>query len=374
MRDKVIKITMVIVIFTFFCLSKPVSAKSSDISSENNYYELDQNDKEDILYRNLSKIIDQECQNLEGSWQVAVDSLDDKLSLDLYKSSTDNLDSLTSASTIKIFVGLAAYKHVEEGKLDESEIYDDVYSMLENSNNESCNRLIDLLGFDSINETIFDITGRNLTALNRKMLHDGVENLANAKDLNMALVSLDKATYISRDNSDKLLNALANNTTTSYTKLLANLPEGVTGLNKSGELSDRGVQNDIAIIKTENFKFAISVLSDYHRPTPNSDSPQFKVLRNLGRKISEEFIRYDENYNDNEVSNNPSSKTVNSSINKDYKSNDNLDYRFKSPVEKKSKNKSKKSSLNTKRNLSLILLIGFLIIFAVFIKFNKNKF
>lgn len=275
---------------------------SQDIENEDTKDSLDLDkyyEKENQrLNDNLEKIIDEETEKLQGDYQVAIDTVKGKSDIHIDKKSSSDNKSQPSASTIKIFVALDAYKKVEENKLDENDIKDDVYTMLKDSNNEATNRLIDKVGgFESVDETIKNISGRKLTDLNRKMLHEGEENMANASDLNKGLKAISKAEYLNRENSDKLLKAMADNTSTSRTKLLANVNKDFKTYNKSGELANIGVQNDIALINTGESEYAISVLSDFPNPTSWDDGPQFQTLRKLGERTSEEFSLFDKRIN-----------------------------------------------------------------------------
>lgn len=257
------------------------------------------------LSSEIEKIIYEECQNLEGDWQVAVDSLKGDSKVSIFKNSNLEKESLAAASTIKIFIGLEAYRQVEEGILDEKNVENDIYLMLRDSNNESANRLIDLIGNNNldiasqnIGETIKKITGENKTGLYRKMLHEGKENIARANDLNMGLRDIYFAKFVNRDHSNKLMKAMAENNSTSNFKLLGKLPKEAKGLSKSGEFPNKGVENDIAIIGVNDEVFAISFLSQYPNPVNHGSGPQFDAMQNLGKRITETFIKYNKNKKD----------------------------------------------------------------------------
>ncbi|WP_049690849.1 serine hydrolase [Anaerococcus jeddahensis] len=259
----------------------------------------------DELSKEIEKIIDEECQNLEGDWQVAVDSLKGDSKVSIFKNSNPQKESLPAASTIKFFIALEAYRQVEEGILDEKNVENDIYLMLRDSNNESANRLIDLIGNNDMNlasqnlgSTIKKITGENKTGLYRKMLHDGKENIARANDLNMGLRDIYLGKFVNRDHSNKLMKAMAENNSTSNFKLLGKLPKEAKGLSKSGEIPNKGVENDIAIIGVNDEVFAISFLSQYPNPVNHGSGPQFDAMQNLGKRISETFIKYNINKKD----------------------------------------------------------------------------
>ena len=256
----------------------------------------------DELSKEIEKIIDEECQKLEGDWQVAVDCLKGDSKVSIFKNSTPQKESLPAASTIKIFIALEAYRQVEEGILDEKNVENDIYLMLRDSNNESANRLIDLIGNNNmdlasknVGSAIKKITGENKAGLYRKMLHEGKENLARANDLNMGLKDIYFGKFVNRDHSNKLMKAMAENNSTSKFKLLGKLPQGAKGLSKSGEIPNKGVENDIAIIGVGDEVFAISFLSQYPGPVNHGSGPQFDCMQNLGKRITEAFTKYNKN-------------------------------------------------------------------------------
>ncbi|WP_243342957.1 class A beta-lactamase-related serine hydrolase [Anaerococcus sp. AGMB09787] len=111
-------------------------------------------------------------------YQVHIKSLYGPSDVDVYMQNTD-VDYFTSASTIKIFIGLAVREQVLGGDLSYTdEIKRDLDLALRNSDNEATNRLIDALGgFDRINQTIYKYTKSNLTQLNRYMLGGGKQNI-----------------------------------------------------------------------------------------------------------------------------------------------------------------------------------------------------
>ena len=256
--------------------------------------------EDDYLYKEINKIISEETENLDGNWQVAVDSIRGKSNISIERKSSPKNISQTSASTIKIFVGIETYRQVEEGKLDEKNVEEDIYLMLRNSDNEATDRLIDLIGDNNIDKssknigrTIYKITGKNRTVLYTKMNQIGKTNLTNAKDLNEGLIAIYDGEIVNEDHSKKMIKAMANNTTTSKFKLLGKLPKGAIGLNKSGEYPDGGIENDAAIIDVGESVFAISFLSEHTGPVSNKYGDQAIAMQNLGKRISEAYMKFD---------------------------------------------------------------------------------
>lgn len=93
-----------------------VQEKDSKLNKvkNDNSYEINDN-----LYKEINKIISEETENLDGNWQVAVDSIREKSNISIERKSSPKNINQTSASTIKIFVGIETYRQVEEEKLDE---------------------------------------------------------------------------------------------------------------------------------------------------------------------------------------------------------------------------------------------------------------
>lgn len=245
--------------------------------------------QENISTNKLESDIRERFNELGGDWQVAINSLEGDKYVDLYLTSDSNQVSLPAASSIKLFIGLSTFDQIERGLLeDTSKVYNDIYDMINLSDNMAANRLIDNIGgFDTINKTIIDITGGSKTSLNRYFLQNGKENMTNARDLNMALTRIYYKDYISSDNSDYLMKAMTS-TSTKNEKLLGKLNDYDWAINKSGELPDRGVENDSAIIKVGDSTFVISVLSKtkniYNR------KPQLDCIKDIG-KISTDYFR-----------------------------------------------------------------------------------
>lgn len=139
--------------------------------------------------------------NLE--FQVAIDSLEGEKNLNLYFTSPNSKESLPAASSIKLFIGLRAMDLIEKNQFkDKDLIYKDIHKMLNISDNDTANRLIDKVGgFEKINSTIMEITQNTSTRINRYFLSSGKENTTKAKDLNNLLKRIYYMDYISEENS-----------------------------------------------------------------------------------------------------------------------------------------------------------------------------
>lgn len=235
----------------------------------------------------LQTDISQRMNKLGGDWQVAIKSLDGDL--DLYFTSDSNPKSLPAASSIKTYIGLCVLNQIERGDLKESpQTRNDISAMLKVSDNQAANRLIDKVGgFKAVNRTIKDITGSTNTSLNRYFLQKGEENMANAVDLNQALINIYKASYVNIDNSSFMAKAMEN-TSTKYQKLLGGLTHYDRAINKSGELPDRGVENDSAIVWVNKKAYAVTVLSKTNNI--QNRKPQLDAMKDVG-KLVDDYIR-----------------------------------------------------------------------------------
>lgn len=248
-------------------LSPLVKAQKSEAVSE-----------EESLESDIRTRLDQ----VGGDWQVAIKTLDGDKNLDLYFTSESNPQSLPAASSIKTFIGLATFDLVERSALEETDqVKSDVYAMLNASDNEASNRLVSALGgFDKVNRTIIDITGGTKTSLKRLFLHKGPENMANARDLNLAMERIYRKDFANEEHSFYIFDALTKTTTRSQ-KLLGNLPSYSWAINKSGELPDRGVENDSAIVKVNDRVYAITVMT--RTKNIQNRKPQLDAMKDVGR-------------------------------------------------------------------------------------------
>ena len=169
-----------------------------------------------------------------------------------------------SASVIKVFIMEYAYDLITKGEITpdtiigSSTLYDLMYLMITQSDNNATNQLINHFGMENMN-SYFKKMGYNDTVVQRRMLDfdaqiAGKENYTSINDV---MKFLDKL-YLNKDKvpySDMLsimLNQQRRN------KIPSGLPNGVEVANKTGELSD--VENDIAIVFDQNGDFAIAFL------------------------------------------------------------------------------------------------------------------
>lgn len=251
---------------------------------------LEEKEKNDKLNEEISNIIREEMDKVDGSYQVAVKTLEGDSDVDLDYRNTS--DSLPSASTIKVFIAISAYENIERGSINETDsLNNDIHLMLNRSDNSATNRVIDALGgFSTVNKTIAKLTGSNRTSLNRKLAHSGKENMVDVSDLIIAMEELNNPNLISEISAEKIKESMTD-TNTKSSKLLANLPPYAMGINKSGENPDRGQELDVAIIDVGSTRFALAIAMKTNKYYDNEN--ELRVLRNMGGRITEAFYSFE---------------------------------------------------------------------------------
>lgn len=185
-----------------------------------------------------------------------------------------------SASVIKVFIMEYIYTGASEGKINLEETVGNqsvealVKKMIQNSDNQATNTLIDRFGMDAVNEYI-KANGYTQTVLERKMLDNaareaGLDNYTSLDDVMRFLKKL----YNNRDNSPyrEMLEIMKGQTV--RTKIPLFLPENVVVANKTGELEN--VENDIGIVFSDKSAFAVAVLTNN---TVNSAQTRIEIGR-----------------------------------------------------------------------------------------------
>lgn len=195
---------------------------------------------------------------------------------------------MTSAGCMKLPIAVSAIKHVEDGKgsfLDRITINeeDKVYgtgiihefdnrdytffellvAMLIQSDNTAANKLIDIVGMDTINEDI-QSQGLKNTKLNRKTSDErsssnGVENITSALDLSKVWKSLYTASFLNEKNSSMLIDILQRQQMKN--KLALYIPDNLKYEISSKTGDKNGVENDTALLQLKKGSFTFTVLS-----------------------------------------------------------------------------------------------------------------
>lgn len=163
---------------------------------------------------------------------------------------------MVAASLIKLYVAGAYYDAVLAGTAADNS-RELVRIMLGRSDNDACNRLIDLLGMDAINAFIAR-EGFADTVLNRRMLEASAqENYTSPRDCVTLLSRVLDGSFVSEEASAEILDALKAQQRTA--KLPAGVPDSVKTANKTGELNK--TENDAAIFWTDGSTYLICVMS-----------------------------------------------------------------------------------------------------------------
>lgn len=214
-----------------------------------------------------------------------------------------NDQPIRSASTIKLFILGALYEQVEKGKLSletehilqEQEIVGGTgviqnaptgtrytlqelaHAMIVTSDNTATNILIDYIGQDTINQFIKS-KGYKDTILNRKMLdyasiQAGKDNYTSAKEVGDFMTRLFTRQLVSTNADSQMLHILSQQQ--DHTNLEAKLPSDVRIYNKSGQMSDYGVRNDVAIVTTSKGTYVLAVLSQEGQESEQTSAMQF---------------------------------------------------------------------------------------------------
>lgn len=189
-----------------------------------------------------------------GTWSVYAKDLKGTKDIASVKAN----EQMQSASVIKLFIMATAYDEINKGNLDESSVTSDISIMITNSDNDAANRLIEKLGFDTIN-TYIKNNGYSKTVLNREMLASTAkgDNYTSAKDAATILENIYNGKCVNKSYSQKMLNLLKQQTRKN--KIPAGVPDGVQTANKTGEL-DR-VENDAAIVFKGDTPYVLVVMS-----------------------------------------------------------------------------------------------------------------
>ena len=166
-----------------------------------------------------------------------------------------------SASVIKLFIMLEAYRQDAAGSKLKPEIEAALERMITESHNESTNMLIDEYSFEGINKTALDL-GFFDTELQRKVFDKGSptgkHNFSSVRDAGRLLEQIFRGECISEEYSKKMLNLLGKQKRVNkIPKIIKDVRPEVRVYNKTGELSS--VENDCAIISSENFDFIFCV-------------------------------------------------------------------------------------------------------------------
>lgn len=173
---------------------------------------------------------------------------------------------LIAASVIKIFIMGYLYQQMAQKQLAADQVVGDstvtalITAMIQYSDNNATNQLIDYVGMPKINQYLQE-QGYQQTKLERRMLDNaaraqGLENVTSVTDTVNFLKQLyqDQTRYP----ANQMLAILKGQQV--RTKIPSQLPSGTVVANKTGELAD--VENDIGIVYRTDNPYIIVVLTN----------------------------------------------------------------------------------------------------------------
>lgn len=173
---------------------------------------------------------------------------------------------LIAASVIKIFIMGYLYQQMAQKQLAADQVVGDstvttlITAMIQYSDNNATNQLIDYVGMPKINQYLQE-QGYQQTKLERRMLDNaaraqGLENVTSVTDTLNFLKQLyqDQTRYP----ANQMLAILKGQQV--RTKIPSQLPAGTVVANKTGELAD--VENDIGIVYRTDNPYIIVVLTN----------------------------------------------------------------------------------------------------------------
>lgn len=195
---------------------------------------------------------------------------------------------MTSAGCMKLPIAVSVIKYVENGfvsfldriKIEEADkvygtgilhefdnreytVFELLVAMLIQSDNTAANKLIDIVGIDTINRDI-EALGLKNTKLNRKTSDErsaisGVENITSALDLSKIWKHLYNGTFLNKKNSTMLIDILRRQQIKN--KLALYIPDNLKFEISSKTGDKTGVENDTALIHLQKGTFTFTVLS-----------------------------------------------------------------------------------------------------------------
>lgn len=195
---------------------------------------------------------------------------------------------MTSAGCMKLPIAVSVIKYVQDGncsfldrvKIEENDkiygtgilhefddrdytVFELLVAMLIQSDNTAANKLIDIVGMDTINEDIRSLGLKN-TKLNRKTSDEravstGVENITSAYDLSKLWKILYRAEFLDEKNSQMLIDILQRQQMKN--KLALYIPDDLKYEISSKTGDKAGVENDTALLHIQKGAFAFTVLS-----------------------------------------------------------------------------------------------------------------
>ncbi|MGJ0845334.1 serine hydrolase [Tissierella praeacuta] len=248
-----------------------------------------------------------------------IDSVDEEVSIIIKDLTNDrwilkyNEDRVfPSASLIKIPIMIEVLERVEKGELSldkkikikaidrvdysiiseltlkEYTLIDLITLMIILSDNTATNVLIDLLGYEKVNETVKKLNCNN-TILKRKMMDftaakEGRENLTSPMDMALFMEKIYNKSIISPKICDIMIDIL---TRQKHRDMLPRyILDEVKIANKTGELS--GINHDIGIFYLENINYLIGIFTTNGK----DDLVGKRTIGRISKLVYDNFLRY----------------------------------------------------------------------------------
>lgn len=235
----------------------------------------------------LQQALGEALEDADGQWAVWAEDLTTGVITTACRDSTPETP-MVSASIIKLFIMGAVYDQANDGLLELEAVYDDVYAMITVSDNDACNRLIDVLGGGTaagmrvVNEFAASL-GLSSVALNRPMLTDnGLQNYASVADCAAFLRMLHAESCVNPAASQAMLDILLAQTGHDY--IPAGVPEGVEIAHKGGDLLGL-CQGDVGIVYCGETPYLVCILCNH----PGSFSATTEKIVSLSDLIYRHF-------------------------------------------------------------------------------------
>lgn len=237
----------------------------------------------------LQGLLDVQLQGLSSKWDVRVENLKTG-EIAISSTNLDECTSMVSASIIKIFIMGTVYDQVEQGRLNEEDVYQDVYSMITISDNVSANRLTKLLGGGDADagmrlvNNFSSAIGCENVAYNRLMLvNNGLQNYVTAADCALILKKIYDGECVNAEFSKTMLDILKAQTVNN--RIPAGLPTEIISAHKTGDLSGICCA-DVGIVFTEKADYIICVICN----DPYTDSGAANKIVGISKTVYDYII------------------------------------------------------------------------------------
>ena len=226
----------------------------------------------------LEGIIEQELNGAGGNWDVWVEPLGNSMYAHMQSAGTHRM---VSASLIKLFIMGTVYQAVDEGSIDNDDVYADIRNMITISDNDAANRLIRELGngneqdgITRINQFAEDI-GCMDTQMNRLMLeNNGLENYTSAEDCAKLLKLIYNGQCINAKWSAEMMSIMKEQQVND--RIPQGLPRDVVVAHKTANLTNLA-NADVGIVFADNRPYIICIINN-NSPDDTATNGQIAAL------------------------------------------------------------------------------------------------